>query len=380
MTDSQHASPQRSPRSRRWLFRCAALVLGVLISLVAVEVVLRVVGRKLGNSPSVGHPVYHHWYPSDYEFFVWTPLGEYGGFNVRYNSEGFAMDEELPPPDEPTILIAGDSFTAAREVPGEERFTELVAAQLQTTVLNFGCSSFSPLLTRLLLDHYAERIEPKAICLQLYSNDVNDDVQYEALAERDAEGRVVRVPGDRTPWWTRLANRSYLARLVRTAWVAWKFERTMREKSDGAWSPDDWSPYFSKPLDEWYEADKLALIESNLLDIQAICRERDIPFVLFAIPDRGALLHGTPDYFNDYFQAFARRHVIDYLDLVPEFQSHEASELFYQVDIHLTPAGHQLVGRALAQHLDQLLAKPAEQPADQPSEAVTRAEPEASIP
>ena len=344
-------------RGRQWLFRLLAVALSLLICLIALEVALRVLGLGYGNSPHVGHPRFHHWNPTNHSMRVWSPQDEYGGFIASFNSEGFAMEEELPPPSQDVLLVIGDSFTAAREVPQDERFGELLGERFGLPVVNFGCGSFSPITERLLLESYADRVSPRVVVLQLYANDVEGDVNMARMANVDAKGRIESVPGSRTPWTVRLGRKVYMVRLARKAWLSHKFAQDREQRGAAQVALEPWAPYFTKPLDEWFSAEELAPTETALAEIRDLCRQRGWPLLVFTVPDRGALAEGKPDYFSEYFRRWAADNQVDFVDLLPAFRQYPARELFYGLDIHFTPLGHRVTADALADAVSQVLAQ-----------------------
>lgn len=361
-TEATVTQRPRGGRRRVWLFRAIALGASLVFAILASEVALRVLRVGYGNSAPVGHPVLHHWNERNYQMLYWGPRGQDEDHIVYFNSDGFLMRDELPPPSEPTLLFLGDSFTYAKEVAEENRFVTLVGEELGIRALNFGNGSFSPLLSRLLLDLYGDRISPQAVVLQLYSNDIEGDAEMRRLAERDESGRIVAVPGSKTSWFTRLARRSYFARLVRKVTLSIQLEQ--RRRARGASRPRLENPYFTKPLPEWFEGDELEGIGESILEIKQFCDRRGCPFFLFVIPDRGAMLQGTTDYFSEYFAEFCRQHEIEFIDLREAFEGKTVDEIFIRNDIHFKQAGHRIVADYLAKVLRDALPAVASEPVE----------------
>lgn len=341
---------------RRRLFRAAALTLSLAVSLAAAEIALRLLGLGYGHAPIVGHDVFHHWHPTGYTTREWSRWGEYASFASHYNTDGMAMREELPPPEAASLVFLGDSFTEAVQVPEHQRFATMVGRRLAMPALNFGCSSFCPLLSRLQLEHFASRIAPRAVVLQLYANDIDGQRQYSAAAVRDQAGRIVAVRGDRTPLMVRLARRCYLARLGYKGWQTARFWWKSRRQRGGYAPRDLWSPVFIQPVQEAYSDDDLAAFEASLSDVADVCRRRNCPLLLMVIPDRGARLHNQPDYFYDYVATLARRDGLPLIDLAGEFAAHDVESLFFRRDSHLNARGHEVAAEAVAVALQHYCA------------------------
>lgn len=332
------------PPARRSV-RIAAVVFSIVFTLVLAEVAVRIAGLGYGHAPMVSSPLFHHWHESNYDYVVWGPYDQFGGHDNHFNGEGFTMSAELPAADTPSLVVLGDSFTEGIQVQESERFVTLLAEKRQLSGLNFGCSSFSPLLSRLLLEHYADRVSPRVVLLQLYVNDIGDDIKYAKLGTREGD-RITAVPSDDVSLAVRLARRSHLARVLRKMWMMRKYRNEMELRNDGRWGADAWDPYFTKPIAEAYSQAELATTVSNIEELAAQCQE-PCRFYLFAIPDRGSLKHGTEDYFHAYFATFAKEHGIGFIDVRTAFQAHPVAELFFPMDIHLTKKGHQILADAL---------------------------------
>jgi len=332
------------------MFRGLAIVLGLGVSLIFLELALRLSGLGYGHSPTIDHPVFHHWNPPDYAFRVWGPYNEYGGFDIRTNHDGFNMSRELPAATEPSLIFLGDSFTFGGQVPEEQRFVSIVGRELGATALNFGNNSASALLSRLELEYFADRFRPAAVIYQIYANDIDDDQEMQRLGVRDATGQIVAVPGDQFNWSVRLARQFYVVRLARMTYLKWQYNRNKAARQEKS-PTDTWSPQHARPISEMYSAEELENYETNILDIAAFCREKGCPLYLLVIPDRGSLKDGTPDYLTEYITLLAQDHDLRMIDVLPSFRAIPAEELFFSFDIHLTKRGHATLAAAIVEKL-----------------------------
>lgn len=339
-----------APR-RTWLLRALLVLLSLGLSLGLAEGALRALGLGYGHAPLVDHPVFHHWHPTNHRMRVWTTTGEFGGFDVHYNGDGCAMAQELPPPSRASAVFLGDSFTEATQVPQDARFSSIVSRTLGLDEVNFGCSSFSPLLSRLQLDHFARRITPELVVLQLHANDVDGDLDFERVARRDARGRVVAVPGASTSTFVRLARHSYVARLVRRQWLQWRYDREYRRRNATAQDPAPWTPAFLRPITQAYASPEIERIEHNILAIRDWCADRHARFLVWVVPDRGSIRAGVPDHFHAHFERLARANGIAFFDAGEAFRREPLGALFFAVDVHLTARGHGVVARGVIEAL-----------------------------
>jgi lysophospholipase L1-like esterase len=331
---------------RSFVRKGAAALLGTVAALLLGEVILRMFGIGYGHSPMVGDPVLHHWHPASYTQREWSASGDFGGFSTHFDADGLAMSAELP--SGPSIVFLGDSFTEGLQVREDERFVTLTAASLGTPTANLGCSGFSPLLERLALERFAPRLQARAVVLQLYANDIDEDALYRAQARREG-GRIVAVPGGDTPLSIRLARKSYLARLVHRVVQVRKFRRERVAHNTAA--SGSHPPAFDRPVRERYPAGELAGFEQSLAELRDVTRAHGWPLYAWVVPDRGALERGLPDYFTDYVREVAAQQSIRLIDLAPLFPRDRVAALFFQRDQHLNAEGHRAVATALVHAL-----------------------------
>jgi len=340
---------------RLWLFRLVAIGFALAITLLMCEMVLRVMGLGYGHSPQVGHPVFHHWNPSSYQQLVWGPLDQFGGFQMYFNSDGMGMKEEIPPNTTPTLVFLGDSFTLARQVPEEKNFATLSAKRLGEPLVNLGNGSACPILSALELEYFGDRIDPIAVVYQIYANDIDGEQAMRKLAVRDGQGNITAVPGVETPLSVRLARRSYVARMVRSTYMAWQFNRQHQARTAEQGAVDAWSCLHPKPLEEMYTAEELANFTESILRVREFCHQRNCPLFVMVIPDRGALDTQSQDFLADYIQQLAVDNGIGFIDLLSRFRTEEARKLFFSDDIHLTERGHELVTDAIVAALEPVI-------------------------
>lgn len=344
----------RTPPRRRWWFRLAAMALGLSLALAAAEAALRWAYPGDNRERFVRHARFHHWHEANLELTVADDHGDFGGHLVHFNGDGLAMQAELPPPDQRSVVFLGDSFTAGIEVSEPQRFVTLVGQKLKLPAINLGCASFSPVLSRLVWDEFSSRLVPAAVVLQLYANDIDGDVQMARQALRDDGGKVVAVP-HREALSFFLIRHSAAARTVKQTWAARRFARRQQQRGADAWRADPWSPAFTRPLDEWFTAEQRAPTETAVRELAAAVRSRGLTLWLMPIPDRGAVRDGQTDYFSDYWRRFAQENELRLIDLSPVVTQDNVGEMFFAVDIHFTAAGHAAVGQAVTKAIGDSL-------------------------
>lgn len=99
------------------------------------------------------------------------------GWSRSTTNELGHLDEPMPTPLPPDgILVIGDSYTEARQVRRDDRYTERLGAQLHRRVYNVGHTGWSPLNALALLRAERATFAPKAVVVQISGNDLADIV------------------------------------------------------------------------------------------------------------------------------------------------------------------------------------------------------------
>src|SRR3990167_2355492 len=117
----------------------------------------------------------------------------------RTNAFGLLGEDVRQKKDKGTfrILVLGDSFTEAIQVPGDQNFCGRLQSLLsglpdkpyeKIEVLNAGVSGYSPLNYYLAYTRELSRLEPDLILVQLFANDVFEDNEATAKSLLDEQG------------------------------------------------------------------------------------------------------------------------------------------------------------------------------------------------
>jgi hypothetical protein len=190
-------TPAQAParRSRRLLKRFGVMSAVLLPTLVALELVARLLPAPTINTDMRSDPLIGFRMPADLDM---QARDEEGRYPFRLNSAGF-RGPELPADGEPRpaerVLLVGDSFLNAWSVR-EERWVgtvlarELDARGRENAVHALSCKDIGTAQELLLLRAYGPRVQPTTIVLFLYpGNDLLNNTP--ALA-----GRSTVSPGD----------------------------------------------------------------------------------------------------------------------------------------------------------------------------------------
>ena len=154
--------------------RAVLLTLTLAISAVAAEVGTRIIFRDITTSSDNGGFFSRRWYRS-------RP--------VHNNAAGFRGREysAQKPAGIYRVAIVGDSFTFGNGVRQEDRYSDLLQAELPShiEVLNFGTAGANTPEHLATVERLLSEVHPDFILLQWYVNDVEDD---------DAAGRPRSTP------------------------------------------------------------------------------------------------------------------------------------------------------------------------------------------
>ena len=355
------------------LAKFALVLASVGIALVVLEVGLRFLGPPPASAPLVPDPVFDHVHLRDFAYKAYSPDGQFQSFTVYWDTEGLVADpKNSHEPDvvarPRTIALMGDSFVEAGQVPYAASFAGILNqhAAADTSFLNWGVSSYSPMLYVLLWRNRILPTHPAHVFLLLYENDVNDDTIYSGKAKFDADGFPVSVTGSPEPLVLAWIRRSSLFRTLRYAFL----------KIQAGHSGTDASRAVNAGNYLEVSPDISPLTARMLLGLKKEVEASGAKFTVLSVPSRRSDILGDPPDspvpFAARAHAWCRENGIDYIDLEAPFQNSRKSQgngkLFFAKDIHFTEAAHRIVAAEIeARYPEYFLPEGKEVPAPQPS-------------
>jgi len=334
------------------------VLVSVTFALVACEIFLRIAGFGFGNSPKNADPLYHHAHPKNYKYSIYVPGGEYGGWETYYDNNGFITDssgvDTLSNDSEEAIIFLGDSFTEAKQVPFDQSFVQLSAAVLDRKVINTAVSSYSTIIYLSQVRNLVKHMRARDIVLQLYSNDYKGDQNYGTRAVYNENGRLAGVDGGTPSMALSLLRSFYLVRLLRRVQLTIQFKNSLG--ADTLMATDNWEKVFA--IEQTQSNENIAFTHSLILEIQTELEEAGKRLHVFMIPSRALSKQGkccNADTLYETFKTFANDNAISFIDLNRAFENApNQTDLFFEADIHLTTAGHLLVGKTLVDHFESV--------------------------
>jgi lysophospholipase L1-like esterase len=285
------------------------------------------------------------------------------------------------------VLVLGDSNAEAMQVPLEKSFPRLLEKELnrrqavRVEVINTGVSNYSTASQLLLLRRDGVRYQPDLVLLTFVpGNNVlvnSPELEKTLIPVYGADGGIERVrpPFGKTGYLARSKAYLYLRRLllVQHPQLAGQLVRFGMLKAGGTAQsernniPTHYYVYHSPPDATWQKA--WAHTERLLDDLRKETRRIGAGFMVAILSSREEVY---PEWWEEELQtypnmrqlhwdldapwrriaSFCEAKGIPCLALTPiERAARNGKPLHYHYDGHLTPAGNQLVARALAEYI-----------------------------
>ncbi|MBX3463914.1 MAG: hypothetical protein KF830_12150 [Planctomycetes bacterium] len=292
-------------------------------------------------------------------------------YRLRTNSRGLRGGELAVPKPAGVrrLLFLGDSFTMGKGVEEADTFAARVEAGLNATagagrceVVNAGVDSYAPVLSRLQFEELLD-IEPDHVVHCLDMSDLMQEQAYRRLALRDADGRILAVQGRPRS----LAEWVMQHTLVAGAIVAW-----LRDASDvtvGNFVRQPHRELLRHTLagDEVDRTHQWRELFDSIDAIAGICRRLGVRYTLVVYP-WGHQVDGdhwrtgrsyfvevdaaASDMVREVVAEHARQIGVDLVDAFDAFRAYRGPEpLYYDADMHFTPAGHAVLAQVLVDAL-----------------------------
>ena len=395
---------------RRISSKILLVVFGGLLGLAAVQVTFYLVPlafvQKLPNSFLFrSHPA--PWMMTADERFGWafvpgssfTSAGK-GEFQVQVgiNSKGL-RDREIPYQKEPNvfrILVLGDSFSAALQVPLDHAWHKVAEIKLnehprigkKIEFINSGVPGYGTTQELLYYRYEGHKYNPDLILLQIYPNDVDEIYQQGRERAHRARAPFFVLNGEQLELknfpFRRLAHR--VSPVSQTfPFLAYLFRPLMKEANKTLKPPELSKPpelpdlparlllMYASPAPPGFEeawemearlirelAKESAQHGTKLLAVLIPERYRVYPFLWSELVGKYPKMKEMEwdlDLFNRRLGALLRQAGIGYLDLMPalrEYANKIEAALYFRKDGHFTAEGNRVAGELLyAWLLDQ---------------------------
>jgi hypothetical protein len=334
-----------------WIKNGITILFSTFIALFCAEILLRILDIGYGNAPLENSTKYHHVHPSNYNFLMHDPNAEYGGYYVYYDDLGFRVRNKTSQTfqfsdEENAIIFLGDSFTEANQVTYDETFVSLVGEELGFPSVNFGVSTYSPLIYKLQIENIVSRFLGNSVILQVFSNDFGGDMSYFNKAVFDGD-KIIGIDGGSNNELIVLARNSYLLRFVRKSQLLIKKILSNSNTNTGK---------FTSAFD--YEQNITDSQLKNTVQIIKHIKEnlakQGKKLYVFLIPSKSLSLNNDcclKDALYTRFYTALEKVNINTIDVKSSFENIDNQDkLFFEKNIHLTSHGHKVIANSIISH------------------------------
>ena len=350
--------------------------------------------------------------PNQTKSYQSTMEGEFE-YSARFNNFGFRGKDitMAKPKDKIRIFVVGDSFTFGVGSNDHETIPFVLEKQLLESgfpveVINAGQGHTSPVTHLDNIENIDLQFNPDIVLLLFDMTDLRDDLQKERNAVYDDDGNVLRYDTTyeygKKSWWLTLVIRSKFCQ-----WIHNKIVRSVRKiqvlgflnymkiAAEGKRAKAEIANLDnikSKAL--IVEYDQMVLLRGRqrkefidwawdhstkkyLKKINDLLKKRDIDFLIGMYPygihvagdewEKGREYYGfeAGKVYDDLYpfeimENFTNEYHIPFINAYPTFkQFDDETDLFFDYDGHLTPAGNKLVVKSIMadQNFQELLEK-----------------------
>jgi lysophospholipase L1-like esterase len=284
---------------------------------------------------------------------------------VQLNSHGLRASE-IPYEkgvQERRILVLGDSFVWGYGVNADQRFTERLHEGLaKSTVINAGCSGYGTDQELLFYRSEGKRYSADVVIVALHlRSDLKNNISSRQYGSHkpvawSENGELVfrNVPVAESSWGYAVTN----TLRKHSAFLVWLFGRQLGETKI--------SKLFAEGLNTILGDQELPELMSNYTAVDATCtlastltaeiRNSNARAVFVVIPDvrpDTRLIDENPEYsaIRGCLSALDAE-VVDLTDVLSQgLVDDAATPIVFEHDMHWTPQGHSIVGRAVTQAL-----------------------------
>lgn len=278
---------------------------------------------------------------------------------VVMNSGGFHDIEHDLWAKSNRILVLGDSFTSANQVPIEAGWTQIVEQELEdTSVINLGVDGYGTARQLKLLEQYAPMVNPQIVILAFFENDVTEILAQTKLDCYDDHLLVYQNEDQKQQLMTFLdeSKPSELSFLLGRYSVFYRVVATLTSPSGFLLGKNTIIPadigISLEPLPE----EPPDLLPNLFEQFEGLAEQYDFEMVVIPVPSR--------DNPEKSLALLTERQIdsdtwkrIQVIDLYPEMKAQmdadglEHKDLYFEFDGHFNKNGYALFGKQVAEYL-----------------------------
>lgn len=317
-----------------------------------------------------------------------STAGAFAPVDVVTNSLGLRSPEVIVPKPANTIriLIIGDSFTFGWGVLEKESYPSLIEKIIQQRypnkkieVINAGLPASGPSYYYLFLKNIGIRLEPDIIVVGFHTfTDLVFDLPTSIWNQTDPEGLPLVIKKENaiidTEGFIRADHLPFKLTIpiLKHSHLFAFFLDFIDPHSNNLNSEQfltDYGLYFKQTAHELDEPKRKAKLLFEAM--QKLASQEHSRFIVMTIPAEFKIyperllkysitlpmLPWDRTYPGDEFEDFFLSKNIDHLRLLPIFDAHNSEEMFYPLDDHWNPRGHQIAATAIAEKLVGIIDK-----------------------
>lgn len=391
---------------KKWGEQAALALLGIFLSLVMIEAVLRAFYPQYGGKPAQFHPTLGLSLIPNFDG-IYISQGHQSVTHIRTNSLGFRDSEVLiPKPDDVfRILVLGDSITFGLGVKEEEVFPEALeevlngnakAGSAQFEVINAGVPGYGTTQELLQYQLYGRQLNPNLVILAfLVSNDLLDNLCIDQILPDHTfvrvsptkpcfalrNGELIEVHSPQRP--RDAPNQKKLSFNAKTLHTCVFFRSKVKNILTSnvevielvsnlgidvrAPMPSTFSWYMEECGEGWSLTEKLLdrLKEEVTADggrlVVVVLPSRpqmtgqylQLTQLLFANSKETAEFLADSTRPQDLLIGWGKKEQVAVLDCLPDIEEAASTQSLYLQDGHFNPAGHRVVARLIYNYLTQ---------------------------
>ncbi|MEZ5287596.1 MAG: SGNH/GDSL hydrolase family protein [Vicinamibacterales bacterium] len=329
--------------------------------------------------------------PDEYRHHKLVP-DSYSEFNQRdfsyvqrVNALGFRGKETTVEKPQGTyrIVMLGDSFTMGKGVEDDQTFSVLVERELNTRaeacgghveVINAGVDSYAPVLEWLYLTRDLQKLHPDLVVMNLDVSDLVQEQAYRHESERDATGEVSAVPlrGDpdtiidrirvftehhlfltRVALFYAIKTFDYRELTVRDVVTMANTETVAHTLVDDVDRTDQWRTIFDSitKAKDFSKSHGMEFLLTVYPWAHQVSDTEWVPGRYTFMPDGARAADTSVRTIHEMSAANG----VPLLDVTPVFRQHVGGteHLYFDHDMHWTPAGHRVMAEGLTQYLEK---------------------------
>ncbi len=285
-----------------------------------------------------------------------------GGGTARFRTDARGLRATAHPderaPGRRRALFVGDSFTEGSQVDDEQLFTRRLERDLGgVECWNAGVGGYSTVQTLLALPAQLARWRPDLVVLQVYDNDLQDNLMpyYSGLGPRPyarVDGGAVRIEAT-------APHGAFERFLLPAPGALWLYEHSALYRSlhKNLFVPAKWRELQAMEEGERGAlpvADRRLAMQKLLADVAATVRAQGAALVVVAIPTRDEARAGACE-LHGWLAAECSRLGAPFVSTLPLLAREDVATTYFGKDIHLTARGHEVVAEALLPTLREAL-------------------------